>query len=131
MPTYLLDANILIALATPNHPGRNRSRYWAKEVTSFAVCPITEGALVRNFLFSGRTLAEAQATLTALAHQPGYQFWPDDISYSDTNLGDVHGHKQATDAYLVALTRAHPNAKLATMDAALAAAYPDVVELIP
>ena len=128
--TYLLDSNVLIALSAPEHADHAPMRGWAAGVRSFAVCPIVQGALVRHFLRFGRSLAQAQAVLRALAQRPGYEFWPDDLSYAEAALGDVRGHKQVTDAYLAALARAH-GCRLATLDAALAALHPDVADLIP
>ena len=131
MTAYLLDANVLIAISAFDHADRQRTKRWIRDVTRFAVCPITEGALVRYFVRIGRYADEAQAVLRALAGRPGYEFWPDDLSYANAGLGDIKGHKQVTDAYLVALTRTHPGAKLATLDVALAADHVDVAELIP
>ena len=54
----------------------------------------------------------------------GYEFWPDDLTYADAPLGRIQGHKQVTDAYLVALA-AHHGGKLATFDRALAAVHPE------
>jgi predicted nucleic acid-binding protein len=60
-----------------------------------------------------------------------YEFWPDAVSYADADLTGVIGHRQVTDAYLVALVQAHPGAKLATMDQPLVHMYPDNAALIP
>ena len=130
MTTYLLDANILIALATRNHAERQRCATWAQISATFALCPITQGTLVRYLLRVNRPVTEAQATLRALEAQPNWVFWPDDASYATADLGDISGHQQATDAYLAALARAH-GAKLATMDIGLAVTHPDVTTLIP
>lgn len=64
-----------------------------------------------------------------IAAQPGYHFWPDDISHSVIDLPRIGGHGQVTDAYLVALARAH-GSRLATFDQALAAVHPEAV-LVP
>ena len=131
MTTYLLDSSVLIAATTLNHINRQRTRRWAKTVTRFAVCPITEGSLIRHVLFSKHSIKEAQITLRNMLNQSYFEFWPDDLSYADADLGNIIGHKQVTDAYLAALTRTRPGAKLATLDVALSKAHPDVVELIP
>ena len=65
------------------------------------------------------------------AMRPGYEFWSDSVSYRRTDLRTITGHKQVTDAYLVALVRQHPGSKLATLDEGLAQLYPDDVYLIP
>jgi len=131
MTTYLLDSSVLIAIGTRNHVSRQRVIQWGASVSRFALCPITEGALVRQLVFNKCSVGEAQDTLRFLSGRTGYEFWPDDLSYADADLGNIIGHKQVTDAYLVALTRTRPGAKLATLDVALSKAHPDVVELIP
>jgi predicted nucleic acid-binding protein len=68
--------------------------------------------------------------LTAIHEDPRHEFWPDDLAYRDVPLRGVIGHRQVTDAYLVALARRH-GAKLATFDEGLAALHDDSVELIP
>lgn len=64
--------------------------------------------------------------LGVLRGLPGYEFWPDDISYSDAPLDRIRGQKQVTDAYLVALAT-HHGGRLATFDKALAATHPEAV----
>ncbi len=123
--TYLLDANALIALSFPDHVHHRPIRAWLAAHPNFAVCPITEGALVRFIVRSNPNgSGVALATLEILARQGGYEFWPDDISYRSANLARVAGHQQVTDAYLVASATAS-GGKLATFDAALAAIHPE------
>jgi len=43
--TYLLDANVLIALTAHEHVHHERVSHWAAGVRHFALCPIVEGAL--------------------------------------------------------------------------------------
>jgi predicted nucleic acid-binding protein len=62
--------------------------------------------------------------------KPGWSFAADSLSYADADMDAVAGHRQVTDAYLVALAK-HRGAKLATLDKALAALYPDEVVLVP
>jgi predicted nucleic acid-binding protein len=45
--TYLLDADVLIALTVADHEHHARTSAWAAGITRFAVCPVVEGALVR------------------------------------------------------------------------------------
>ena len=51
--TYLLDANVLIALTVAEHEHHERASTWAATVNRFAVCPIVEGALVRFLVRTG------------------------------------------------------------------------------
>ena len=131
MTTHLLDANVLIALVVSEHEHHGRASAWVAGVDRIALCPVVEGALVRFVVRVGGGAAVAQEILRRLRHDPRCDFWPDDVSYAEADLSDVRGHRQATDAYLVALAGAHPGAQLATMDTGLAAARPDLVVLIP
>ena len=128
--TFLADSNILIARNSPSHEFHLRAATWFASISSFAVCPITEGALARylKWQFPGDPKV-AGVVLDRLSAARGYEFWPDDLSYRDVDLAMLRGHKQVTDAYLVALARSK-GGRLATFDEALAAMYPDV-ELIP
>lgn len=125
---YLLDANVLIALLTPDHTLHERARSWFGAGLPFATCPITQGALLRFFMrWSGSgSFAEAQAILQAISAHKMHHFWPDDFDYIHLPEKGIRGHKQVTDTYLAALARAHDGA-LATMDQAPAALQKNVL----
>ncbi|MDR1214132.1 MAG: PIN domain-containing protein [Propionibacteriaceae bacterium] len=131
MTTYLLDANVLIALMVTGHDHWERANAWAARIDRFAVCPVIEGALLRFIVRSGVAARPAKAVLDLLAARPGYQFWPDDFSYREAGLDGVIGHRQLTDAYLASLARRHDGCVLATLDQGLAQAHPDVAWLVP
>lgn len=131
MPVYLLDASVLIALTSAEHEHHARATVWASEVRRFAVCPVVEGALVRFVVRMGGRVTDAQATLAAVRTRRGYEFWPDSESYHDIDLDHVRGHRQVTDAYLLALVKARRGARLATLDEGLARAVPELSILIP
>jgi toxin-antitoxin system PIN domain toxin len=139
MTVFLLDANLLIALAWPEHEAHNRAGSWFSRHSrnGWATCPLTEAAFVRilsNAAFSARALSpqNAVAVLEANMKLPGHRFWPDSISMADVFAESgkrIVGHQQITDAYLLALA-IHHRGRLATMDeniGLLGAA----VELIP
>lgn len=126
---YLLDANALIALVVADHEHHKAAARWAARVDGFALCPIVEGALVRFLVRIGESTATTAAVLSGLYASPRCVFWPDSISYAAVPLGHVVGHRQVTDAYLVALA-ASQGARLATFDAALVEALPVQTELI-
>ena len=128
--TYLLDANVLIALTVQEHEHHERSTTWASSADNFAVCPIVEGALVRFLLRLGESSATAGDLVRRIRGLSSCTFWADSISYADVDLGHVLGHRQVTDAYLVSLARAHA-VVLATLDEALAASLPDQTLLLP
>lgn len=124
--TYLLDSSLIIAAMSEDHTHHKVATEWLEQCTSFAVCPITEGALVR---FIKRQVPDGKELprllLTQLRNRPGYAFWPDDISFSAISLETLLGPNRVTDAYLVALAHAK-GGKLATFDQALAAINSDV-----
>jgi toxin-antitoxin system PIN domain toxin len=122
---YLLDVNVLIALADPAHVQHEAAHGWfgSGGAASFATCPLTENGLLRivgnhRYPNSPGTPAAAAGILAALRAMPGHHFWPDDISAMDTRSIDTTrllSHGQVTDSYLLALAVAH-GGKLATLD---------------
>lgn len=130
MTTFLLDANVLIALTAREHIHHERVTRWAGTIEHFALCPIVEGALIRFAVRLGASVAEAGESLRLVRERPGYEFWPDSLSYVDANLDHVRGHRQVTDAYLASLAD-RPDAKLATLDEALTRAQPELTLLVP
>lgn len=131
MTTYLLDANVLIALTIKEHEHHERASAWMAGIDRFALCPIVEGALVRFFVRLGESAATAIAVLTAVRALSSCEFWPDDVSYLETDVSHVIGHRQVTDAYLLDLARHHRGAGLATFDEGLATVDPSRVALVP
>lgn len=128
--TYLLDSDVTLARATPDHPHYEAAGAWLRRHPRFAVCPITEGALVRaSFGAPGGGHRLADYALRTLASLPGYEFWPDDLSYGSVDLSRLTGHKQITDAYLVALAATHGGRPF-TFDRALVAVHPKAI-LVP
>jgi len=121
---YLLDSNVLIALATPEHSLNGRAAAWFRQGHRFATCPSTQGALIRFHLREGvdATAASAKTLMESICSLPRHEFWPDDASYLDMPDKGIVGHRQVTDAYLALLARKHAGA-LATMDKSLAALH--------
>ena len=138
MSVFLLDANVLIALAWPEHDAHKRAGVWFARHSrnGWATCPITQNALVRilsNPAFSPRALSpqNAVSVLEANTNLPGHRFWPDNLSVADAlkEVGKrVVGHRQITDAYLLALAL-HHNARLATMDESISTLGPGVEQI--
>ena len=140
MAAFLLDANVLIALAWPEHEFHERvGRWFARHSRSgWATCPITQAAFVRilsNPAFSPNALSPGNAlrVLGTNLSLPNHEFWPDSISVPDAVevMGTrLRGHQQITDAYLVGLAL-HHRGKLATMDEGIVAwGVEGAVELI-
>lgn len=126
MTTYLLDANVLIALVVEDHEHHELVRAWTRGAARLALCPVVEGALVRFLVRIGESASAASEVLRLLHANPRCGFWPDSVSYADVDLGGVHGHRQVTDAYLVALVASHRGARLATLDRPLAQLRPEL-----
>ncbi len=131
---FLLDSNLLIAMCMPEHLHHGDSMRWLASIgkSVLALCPISEGALVRQALREDPKagIANAITILAAVKAWPGCQFWADSLSYTEIDWRGVIGHKQVTDAYLVALAKSK-SAQLASFDRGLAALRPDVVRLVP
>lgn len=129
--TVLLDANVLIAVASVSHVHHEPAEVWFQRTSgSFATCPITQGALIRTVLRGGGSVSDALASLASFHHHEGHLFWPDAVDYQAVALDGVVGHRQVTDAYLAGLARSN-DGSLATFDRGLAALHPDVAVLVP
>ena len=124
------DANLLIALSVVDHIHHEVALGWLEESEpELATCPITEGSLLRFMLREGSSALDAVAVLDAMRAQPWHSFWPDQIPYEASHMGGVIGHRQVTDAYLVALAR-HRASRVATLDQGLAALHGEHVHLL-
>lgn len=112
----LLDVNVLVALAWPNHVHHAGAHQWfAGWATGWATTPMTETGFVRvsanaNALPVAARPVDAFAILTRMTGLPKHHFWIDDVR---TVVDDfvaptrVLGHQQVTDAHLVALAIRH------------------------
>jgi hypothetical protein len=123
--TFLLDTNLLIALAWPQHVHHALAHHWFRERgrSDWATCPLTQLAFVRissnpQIVAAAVPSRAAVAVLRQMTGLPGHRFWPDDVPPVEAGtLATVAlvGHRQVTDAYLVALAEAH-GGMLATLD---------------
>lgn len=145
MKGYLLDVNTLIALLWARHEhhdavlrwfGRNSKKGWA-------TCTLTQLGFVRivtNAAFSPQAVrpAEALSLLKKNFEHPNHSEWPDRsgaVKLLEPFRKHLIGHRQITDAYLVALAAKH-NGKLATLDHGIESVLPpgsfsDLLELVP
>jgi hypothetical protein len=129
--TFLVDGNVLIALTVVDHIHHDVAIEWFEaDEPDLATCPITEGTLLRFLLREGQAAVDAMAVLDALRARDWHSFWPDVIPYESAHLIGVIGHRQVTDAYLVALARYH-GGRVATLDKGLAALHGEHVHLLP
>jgi toxin-antitoxin system PIN domain toxin len=123
----LLDINVLIALLDLDHAHHGRARNWLEKeiVSGWASCPLTENGCVRimsqprypNPLQTGEVISRLREAAATSYHE----FWPDDLSILDLTVIDsarVHGPKQVTDLYLLALALKH-GGRFVTFDGAV------------
>ncbi len=136
MTTYLLDVNLLLALAWPNHEFHRRARHWWKQrPRSWATCAITELGFIRlssNRAFTADAVSpyEAAALLDQLSQSGEHQYWKELSHFPPIDFRALAGYRQVTDFYLVRLATRH-KAKLATFDSGIEAiAAPDELEII-
>jgi toxin-antitoxin system PIN domain toxin len=125
--SFLLDGNVLIALLVDGHVHHDSAKRWwdARSDAAFATTPITQGTLLRFLIRNGVNAEAAVTVLTTLTSRSEHEFWPGDLAYDASMLRGVIGHRQVTDAYLVALAR-NRDGRLVTFDAGLAAGDPAV-----
>ena len=129
MSEALLDVNVLIAAHLTNHADHAKARQFVDSLDRFYTTPTTQGGFLRFLTRPWKnqkgepqpprmTAAEALATLAKLTAQPKHIFMPDDAPFAAVLLKSISGHRQWTDAYLMALARKHGH-KLATLEAKL------------
>lgn len=126
----LLDANVLVALASPDHVHHGHAHTWFADADRFATCPLTQLALVRLLVRFGTPAAHAVAALDVIRAHDRHAFWADDVSIDAESMRAVIGHRQVTDAHLVALARRY-GGRLATFDHGLTAVHSDATVLVP
>lgn len=112
----LLDVNVLIALLDASHVSHDSATQWFAEHVhlGWASCPITQNGCLRVMASAGYPntqpmTAIAERLRDATAHA-SHEFWADDVSALDGNAVDmtrVHGPRQLTDVYLLALAVRH------------------------
>jgi len=112
----LLDVNVLLALLDSDHVDHATARAWLDDEISagWASCALTETGFVR-VISQPRypsPIAPAQAIelLSRACHSDYHAFWPCDVSVLEERTVDrsrLHGPRQVTDAYLLALAVAH------------------------
>ena len=124
----LLDVNVLIALHDPQHVHHELAVDWllAHAANGWASCPITQNGCLRVMSQpaypQARSVSELIDVLGGSFQAPSHQFWPDDISlFASATLRrhSVLGHRQLTDAYLLALAVAH-GGRFVSFDRAIA-----------
>jgi uncharacterized protein len=120
----LLDVNVLVALLDANHQAHQTALSWfaLNAGGGWASCPITQNGCLRILSLptypNARPIADIASRLRDMTDSPVHEFWPDDISLLDVSRMDasrVHGARQLTDVYLLALA-VHRHGALVTFD---------------
>jgi toxin-antitoxin system PIN domain toxin len=133
LSAYLLDVNLLIALAWPNHVHHDLAHRWLAEhrQDGWATCPLTQSGFVRvssnpRAVSEARSPAEAIALLRRMIALPDHVFWNDDVAIASSQHvapERIAGHAQVTDAHLIAVALSH-GGRLATLDAGVTRLVP-------
>ena len=127
MRRALLDVNVLLALLDSDHIHHARASSWlVTEIQhGWASCAITQNGFVRvisqpnypNAVLPG----DAIARLAEACGGEYHEFWPCAVSVLDPSVVDrsrVHGTRQVTDAYLLALATSR-GGRFVTLDQAV------------
>lgn len=124
----LLDVNVLIALFDADHTSHRAALSWfgMRAGNGWATCPITQNGCLRIMSHPGypnaRPVHDLVQRLNAATSTSLHQFWPDSVSLLDAQHIEptrIHGPRQLTDMYLLALTVKH-NGCLVTFDQSIA-----------
>ena len=126
--SYLLDANALIALGWTQHEHHEKISRWFRGHSreGWATTAFTQAAFVRVIAqpaFSGQSIGIAdivELLLRNTAH-PKHRLLPLDFGFGEVMgwcTGGLLGHRQVTDAWLLALAIRH-KVKLLTFDAGI------------
>jgi toxin-antitoxin system PIN domain toxin len=129
----LLDVNVLLALAWPEHQHHEAAHGWFAQhrAEGWATCPVTQAAFVRlsstpAVVKDAMTPLEAISAIERSTSQPEHHFWPQNEPLSQMApemMVRVMGAKQMTDAVLLDLA-IKQGGRLATFDSAIAQLLP-------
>jgi hypothetical protein len=124
---FLLDVNVLVGLAFPQHSAHQSAHAWFRRDPDrlWATCPLTQAGFLRAATrLLGGSRDAVRKTLTGLerdCQSPRHEFWPVDIDLR--NLGDAQrarmiGPNRVADMQLLLLAHRH-RGQLATFDTGL------------
>jgi toxin-antitoxin system PIN domain toxin len=108
---YLVDVNVLIALADEDHVHHNLATQWLDSIGNrhWGPCAFSQAGFLRikaNPALSQYSIKDAGKVLRDLSRHASYRFWPisdDWVTLTAPFLDRVFGHQQVTDAYLLGL----------------------------
>ncbi|HXS69722.1 MAG TPA: TA system VapC family ribonuclease toxin [Candidatus Polarisedimenticolia bacterium] len=119
---YLLDVNVLIALAWDDHEHHRRAHAWFARLAgaSFATCNITQSEFVRislnpRIVGSQIGISDVFEILESFTKHPNHAFCEDGPLQTDPAWQTVTSYKQVTDTNLRLIARRHGR-KFVTLD---------------
>ena len=134
----LLDLNVLVALAWPNHICHISARRWFRKQMrlGWATCPTTENGFIRvssnvRVIPEAKSPRESALFLRDLTAIDGHFLWPEESSIIDDrwiSLEKIHTYRQITDAHLLSLALRHEGC-LATFDRGIVNLVPKGIEI--
>jgi uncharacterized protein len=132
----LLDVNVLLALAWPNHQHHGAARDWFHQHArhGWASCALTQLGFVRLSSNPAYTSAavppqDAAALLATLVAHKAHAFWPSPSAIAREIYARSLGHQQVNDAYLVQLARLNKG-RVVTFDTRLAVHASDASQVL-
>lgn len=125
MKRALLDTNVLLALAWPNHQHHAQAHAWfaAGAKKGWATCAYTQLGFIRlssNPAYTTHAVSpqQAAALLQQWTRLPGHRFWPSPAADDAAIFVSALGHQQVNDAWLVEAARQN-SGRLVTLDTRL------------
>jgi toxin-antitoxin system PIN domain toxin len=134
----LLDTNVLLALAWPNHQHHAQAHAWfaAQAKKGWATCAFTQLGFIRlssNPAYTANAVSphEAATLLRRWTRLKGHHFWSSPVADNPAIYARALGHQQVNDAWLVEVARRN-SGRLVTLDTRLPvhSLEPGTVEVI-
>ena len=127
MKPALLDTNVLLALAWPNHQHHASAYRWFDQEAkdAWATCAVTELGFIRlssNPAYTADAVSpqEAAELLRQYCAHPAHRFWRSSPACKVDVYKHAIGHQQVTDAWLVEVARQN-GGRVVTLDRRLKA----------
>jgi toxin-antitoxin system PIN domain toxin len=118
----MLDVNVLLALAWPNHQHHAAAHDWFRRESGrgWATCAFTQLGFIRlssNPSYTSEAVApqEAASLLAALVAHGKHRFWVSSPAADASIFAKALGHQQVNDAYLVRIA-AQNRGRVVTFD---------------
>jgi toxin-antitoxin system PIN domain toxin len=134
----LLDVNVLLALAWPNHQHHRAAHAWFHREAGrgWATCALTQLGFIRlssnpAYTSAPATPREAATLLGQLTAHTAHHYWAALAEPASFGFALALGHQQVMDAYLVSVAERH-HGRLVTFDRRISghAKTPSAVQVI-